>query len=109
MVSSVAGVFRISKITGTPAGGTTLNPISLNIGSSNVLDSCTVQYGASITGLTEAALIAPIYFPANTPMSVETEAGIIIPPGTTGLAIKAPASLTVNGFVEISAVDTDIE
>jgi len=101
LVSSVAGVFRLSKVTGTPVGGTTLPPASLNLGSTGLLDNCLAQMGASITGLTESNLIAPIYCPAGQPVSVETDPGIVVPPGVAGLALKAPASATVNGFIEV--------
>jgi hypothetical protein len=101
MVSSVAGVFRASKITGTPAGGTTIVPTSLNLSKTVLLDLCTVESGTSITGLTEGSLIAPIYLPQYQPVILPADSLIIIPPGTVGLGIKAPAAATVNGFITV--------
>ena len=99
LATSVAGVFRISKVTGTPAGGTAITPSSMNLSTSGLPDMLTTQYGTSITGLTESSIIAPIYLPAGQPVNVETASGIWLPPGTLGLAVKAPAAATVNGFI----------
>jgi len=107
LTSSVAGLFRIAKVTGTPSGGTAISPVNLNLGSSNLPDLLTIQSGTSITGLTEAGHIAPCYCPAGQPVNIETQPGIILPPGLTGLALKAPAAATVYGFIEFVADDLD--
>jgi hypothetical protein len=99
LTTSVAGVFRIAKVSGVPVGGTAITPSAMNLSTSGLPDLCTIQGGVSITGLTETALIAPIYMPANQPVNVETASGIYLPPGTLGLAVKAPAAATINGFI----------
>jgi len=107
LTSSVAGLFRISKVTGTPVGGTPIVPVNLNLASSLIPDSLTIQSGTSITGLTETGVIAPCYCPAGQPVNIKTEPGIILPPGLTGLALKAPAAATVSGFIEFVEDDLD--
>ena len=105
--STVAGVFRIAKVTGTAAGGTAIVPSPLNLTSAALMDICTIQSGASITGLTEANLIIPAYIPANQPVNIESAPGIVLPPGA-GIAIKAPGALTVNGFIEVYEDESDL-
>ena len=104
LASTVAGVFRVAKVTGTAAGGTAVSPVSLNTGVVVAPDLLTIQKGASITGLTESALIAPIYIPANQPLNLELTSKIVLAPGGA-LAIQAPAALTVNGFISFYRIE----
>ena len=96
--SSAAGVFRFVRVTGTPSGGTTVVPTNMNLGVTKPQDTLTIQTGASITGLTELSLLLPQYLVANTPLEINLEADIIVPPGTA-FALKAPGAATVNGTV----------
>ena len=107
LCSSVAGQFRISKVTGTPVGGTSLSPSALNVGSASLMDLVTIQTGTSITGLTESGLIVPVYLTAGMTGQIETGPGIIVPPGQTGVAMKAPGAATVNGYIEIYELSAD--
>lgn len=100
ITTTVGGVFRASRITGTPSGGTAIVATSLNLGKTTV-PNATIQSGASITGLTEGNLIAPLYLPTGQPGVAAAESRIIIPPGTVGLGLKAPAACIVNGYITI--------
>ena len=102
IASSVAGVYRLSKVTGTPAGGTTTVPQGLNLGIVATLDNCIVQTGASITGLTDANLLKLFYLQANTTFILEIQSRIYLAPGT-GIALKAPGAATVNGGITMFA------
>jgi hypothetical protein len=97
--SSVAGTFRLEKVTGTAAGGTAIVPVTLNLGSSHKPD-ITLLSGTSITGLTAAGLLAPIYLAANVRQVYEPAGGIYIP-ANTAIAIKAPAAAVVNGSIVV--------
>ena len=102
--SSVAGIFRFLKVTGTPAGGTAIAPVALFLSSVQLPADGVFQSGASITGLTDAALLAPLYVPANTLIILELQAKWYIVPGTA-LAIQAPGAAAVNGQVTIYTED----
>jgi hypothetical protein len=102
--STVAGIFRFLKVTGTPAGGTTIAPTSLFLSSMQTPADGVFQSGASITGLTDAALLIPYYVPANSVVTLELQAKWYIAPGTA-LAIQAPAAAVVSGQVTIYTED----
>ena len=101
--SSVAGVFRFLKVTGTPTGGTVLVPVPANLGSP-VLPTATILSGASITGLTDAGLLLPLYLQANVTYDLELPARWYLMPNTS-LAIQAPGAATVNGNMIIFEED----
>jgi hypothetical protein len=100
MASSAAGVFRLSKVSGTPAGGTNVVASSLNLGFVTTVDNLLLQTGASITGLTETNAISLIYFQANVAQLIEFPSRIYLPPGAE-IAFKAPGAATVNGSLLI--------
>jgi len=102
--STVAGIFRFLKVGGTPAGGTAINPVSLFLSSMQSPADGVFQSGASITGLTDAALLLPLYVPANTMVIVELQAKWYVAPGTA-IAIQAPGAATVNGQLTIYTED----
>ena len=62
------------------------------------------QSGASITGLTDAALLAPLYVPANSMVTLELQAKWYVVPGTA-IAIQAPGAATINGQLTIYTED----
>jgi hypothetical protein len=107
LASTVAGVFRVSKVTGTPADGADIAPGNMNLSKTTLPESVTVYGGASITGLTESYLLYPLYIPANSPFVYDDVSRIFIPPGTA-VALKAPAALTVNGFLQFFTVPSEI-
>ncbi len=96
IASSVAGVFRLEKVTGTPAGGTSVTANTMNLGKVSVLDSVLLQTGASITGLTASNPLKLLYLPANQLLQLDIPSRIYMPPGAM-LALKAPVGATVNG------------
>ena len=106
--SSVAGIFRVSKVTGTPSGGTALVPSNMNLGRVQLPDTVLCEKGASITGLTEIYLLYPLYLAANAQFVYDTVSRIVVSPGT-GLAIKAPASATVSGFIQFYEEPEDLD
>lgn len=102
--STVAGIFRFVKVTGTPVGGTVIAPTALFLSSMQIPADGVFLSGVSITGLTDAALIAPIYVPANTMITLDLQAKWYIVPGTA-IAIQAPAAAVVSGMVTIYTED----
>jgi hypothetical protein len=95
--SATAGIIRLSKVTGTPVGGTTIAANSMNL-SSTFQPEMTIQTGADITGLTEAGLLIPIYQASNTWTYLDMQTRIIIAPGTA-IGLKAGSACTINGNV----------
>jgi len=102
--STVAGVFRFLKVTGVPVGGTAISPVALFLSSMQLPADGVFQSGTNITGLTDAALLAPLYVPANTVVTLELQAKWYVVPGTA-IAIQAPAAATVNGQFTIYTED----
>jgi hypothetical protein len=102
IATSTAGVYRLSKVSGTPAGGTNSPVSTMNLGLVNTVDNLLIQTGASITGIAESNVVLPIYLAANTLLVLELPPRIFLPPGAF-LALKAPGAATVNGCVEIYA------
>ena len=102
--STVAGIFRFVKVTGTPAGGTAVAPTSLFLSSMQIPADGVFQSGVSITGLTDAALIIPYYVPANSVVTLELQAKWYVAPGTA-IAIQAPAAAVVSGAITIYTED----
>ena len=101
--STVAGVFRFLKVTGTPAGGTTVVPMPCSLGSP-VLAHATILSGTSITGLTDAGLLVPLYLQANVSLDLDLPSRWYLPPNTA-LAIQAPGAAVVNGDMLIFEED----
>jgi len=102
--STVAGIFRFLKVTGTPVGGTTVAPTALFLSSMQIPADGVFQFGVSITGLTDAALIMPYYVAANSVVTLELQAKWYIAPGTA-IAIQAPAAAVVSGAITIYTED----
>ena len=102
--STVAGIFRFLKVTGTPAGGTAVAPTSLFLSSMQIPADGVFQSGVSITGLTDAALLMPLYVPANSVVTLELQAKWYVAPGTA-IAIQAPAAAVVSGAITIYTED----
>lgn len=100
IASSVAGVFRLSKVTGTPAAGTTVTANSLNLGVLRTLDNVLLQTGTSITGLTESNPVKLLYLPANNMLVLDVISRIYLPPSSM-FGLKAPAGAVVNGGIFI--------
>lgn len=105
IVSTVAGVFRSSRITGSPTGGTNITSTSLNTGKTILPTGVLVQKGTSITGLTEGDLISPFYLQTGQPSILQIESMLIIPPGTVGWGLKAPVAATINGYITICELE----
>ena len=99
MQSTVAGIFRFTKVIGTAAGGTNLTAVPLNLGST-IVAPAGAQTGTSITGLTDAGLLLPLYLQANVMFSLDLPGRWYLAPNTA-LAIQAPGAATVNGIVLI--------
>jgi len=99
MATSAGGVFRVSKVTGTPVGGTGIAPSNMNLNRTDLPDSILIESGTDITGLTESYLIHPLYIPTNSPFVYDSDSRLIITPGTS-LAFKSHGAATVNGFVQ---------
>jgi hypothetical protein len=97
LASSTAGVFKFIKVTGTPSGGSNITAVPANLGSP-VLPVATIQSGTNITGLSDGGLLAPLYLQANVTQVLDIPQIWYLPPNTA-LAIQAPASATVNGYV----------
>jgi len=97
--SSVAGVFRFLKVTGSPTGGTSIVATPLRF-DSPIAPVATILSGASITGLTDAGLIVPFYLQANVMVEANLDCRWYIAPNTA-LAIQAPASAIINGHIDI--------
>jgi hypothetical protein len=98
--STVAGVFRFLKVTGTPSGGSTITPVCMNLISTNILQAL-AQQAVSITGLTDAGLLLPFYLTANQTHNLELSTAWIIQPGAS-LAIQAPGAATINGNMVVA-------
>jgi len=97
--SSVAGLFRFLKVTGTAAGGTAVVPTPTNTASVVPLPGG-VQVGANITGLTDAGLLANVYCAVNVVQVIELVARWYVGPNTA-IAVQAPGAATVSGNVII--------
>ena len=97
IASSAAGVFRFTKVTGTAAGGTAVAAVPVNL-ESTLSPAATILSGTSITGLTDAGILYPMYVPANSIVSTELIARWLVPPGTA-MAITAPGAAVVNGMI----------
>lgn len=99
--ASVAGVYRVTKVTGTPAGGTAVTASPLNLGSVTPVPAA-AQTGASITGLTDSGVLYLATLQVGIMFMVEFPSRIYLPPGTS-MAIQAPGAATVNGCVTVSS------
>jgi hypothetical protein len=106
LASTVAGVFRFVKVTGTPVGGTAVLPTPAFMNSVQQPPAGTFLTGTSITGLTDFSLIMPIYIPANVLFTLDLTAKWYVAPGTA-IAVQAPGAATVNGVVTIYTEDGD--
>lgn len=104
LFSTVAGIFRFLKVTGTPVGGTAVAPTALFLSSMQLPADGVFLTGASITGLTDAALLTPYYIPANTVVTLELQAKWYVAPGTA-IAIQAPGAAAVGGQITIYTED----
>ena len=105
MSSSVAGLFRFLKVTGTPAGGTAVVATPCNTTSVVALPG-SVQSGTSITGLTDAGLLLVTYFLVNTLITIDLSERWYVGPNTA-VAIQAPAAATVNGGIVVYSDSTE--
>jgi len=99
IATSVAGVYRFIKVTGTAGGGTAVTAVPNNLGSSTP-PPAGGQKGTDITGLTEAACLLPMYCAANTFYEFSLPSRWYLTPNTA-IAIQAPATATVNGSLLI--------
>lgn len=64
IASTIAGAAKVSFVTGTAAGGSTITPVNTNKGSS-IAASATVLGNSAITGLTEDGVIEIVGLPAT--------------------------------------------
>jgi hypothetical protein len=97
--TTVAGVYRFTKVTGTPSGGTAIVPTPLNLGST-LPAPVGCESGASITGLSDAGLIMPLYMQANVLTELDFLTRWVLTPNTA-IAITAPAAAVVSGMIII--------
>lgn len=99
LAASVAGVYRITKVMGTAAGGTVVTSVPLNLSSTTPVPGG-AQSGATITGLTDAGLLLSLVLVANTMLIVDLPERWYLPPNTA-IAIQAPGAATVNGSLVV--------
>lgn len=86
LASTVAGIVKMEKCTGTASGGTAVNPINTN-GNSGKAPAVTFETGVDITGLTDAGVLGTIGLGAN------LEGGSLSPKGPIIILKKDEAVL----------------
>lgn len=84
--STVAGRLEIHKVTGTPSGGTDIDPVNRNLGATR-LPSATTESGTDITGLTNAGIIGFTELVADTENDNNLGAEPIVLPRNTAIAL----------------------
>jgi hypothetical protein len=78
--SAVLAIFKISKVTGTPAGASAITITNLNFTSGNVA-SATVTGNAAVTGLTESSVLEMVSVAADTSVTVDFHDSLILGQG----------------------------
>jgi hypothetical protein len=107
--TGTASVVDIDYVSGTPAGTTTLTPVSRNLGNPVIMaaDIYVASAGTGITGLTDEGLLFPKFSKANDEMHLRTTSNIIIPPGQA-TAIKIVTSGGIyKGAISIAEINIE--
>lgn len=96
---------KVEKVTGTPSGGTTLTPVSRNLGRA-ATPSATIETGSDITGITSQGTL--FYIQCDTVDREEhlrTSSNIIITKGSAVALQVETATSVMTGVVSIVEVE----
>ena len=100
-----ATTLYFDKVTGTASGGSTLTPVTRNLGSSKTPEA-TTQEGTDITGLTAGGVL---YFQrcatANTQYHLSMSANIMIPQGQS-VGLRSSAAVAVETLISVVSLAT---
>lgn len=95
--------WKVWIVTGTAAGGTSITPSNLNLGSGRAAEAICMGGGATITGLTLGVQIGTHRTEANSGASMDWGGGLILAPNTA-IAIEYDTGSTSPGLCEIDCI-----
>ena len=99
--SNAAVAWKVFNVTGTAAGGTTIVPTNLNLGSGRLAEATCMGGGATITGLTQVSQIGTHRTQAEGEAGMDWGEGLILAPNT---AIVVEYDFGDNGLCEIDCI-----